>query len=162
MQKRLFSRIAAAASAVLLLAACGRPPSGRLGRGAAAYHGGRHPHRTRRADASSPGQFPETDPRRLFFDSVLFHRVIADFMIQAGDPASRRAPGGHDAGRGRCGLPDSRRDRLSGAGAYARCAGRGPDFRRGESRTEILRQSVLHRLGASPSTARRSTGFSRA
>lgn len=26
-----------------------------------------------------------------FFDSTLFHRVIADFMIQAGDPTSRRA-----------------------------------------------------------------------
>lgn len=41
--------------------------------------------------------------REGFFDSVLFHRVIADFMIQAGDPASRRAPagemlGGSDAG----------------------------------------------------------------
>ena len=32
--------------------------------------------------------------REGFFDSVLFHRVIADFMIQAGDPASRRAPAG--------------------------------------------------------------------
>ncbi len=32
--------------------------------------------------------------REGFFDSVLFHRVIADFMIQAGDPpraAPRRA-----------------------------------------------------------------------
>jgi len=29
--------------------------------------------------------------REGFFDSVLFHRVIADFMIQAGDPDSRHA-----------------------------------------------------------------------
>lgn len=42
--------------------------------------------------------------REGFFDSLLFHRVIADFMIQAGDPDSRRAPaggkmlGGSDAG----------------------------------------------------------------
>ena len=34
------------------------------------------------------------ETREGFFDSVLFHRVIADFMIQAGDPASRRAPAG--------------------------------------------------------------------
>lgn len=26
-----------------------------------------------------------------FYDSVLFHRVIASFMVQAGDPESRRA-----------------------------------------------------------------------
>ena len=36
--------------------------------------------------------------REGFFDSVLFHRVIADFMIQAGDPASRRAPAGEVLG----------------------------------------------------------------
>jgi len=27
-----------------------------------------------------------------YFDSLLFHRVIADFMIQAGDPTSKNAP----------------------------------------------------------------------
>lgn len=32
--------------------------------------------------------------REGFFDSVLFHRVIADFMIQAGDPDSRHAGAG--------------------------------------------------------------------
>ncbi|WP_295937728.1 peptidylprolyl isomerase [uncultured Alistipes sp.] len=32
--------------------------------------------------------------REGFFDSVLFHRVIAGFMVQAGDPASRQAPAG--------------------------------------------------------------------
>ena len=29
-----------------------------------------------------------------FYDQVLFHRVIGDFMIQAGDPDSRNAPSG--------------------------------------------------------------------
>ena len=121
-------------------------PSGRPGRGVAAYHGGRHSHRTRRADAPSPGQFPETDPRRVFrFGAV--PPCDRRFYDPGGRSRLAPRPGGHDAGQVRCGLPDSRRDRLSGAGAYARRAGRGPDFRRGEPRTEILRQPVLHRLG---------------
>lgn len=32
--------------------------------------------------------------REGFFDSLLFHRVIAGFMVQSGDPDSRRAPAG--------------------------------------------------------------------
>ena len=35
-----------------------------------------------------------------YYDSVLFHRVIAGFMIQAGDPDSRRAPSGQPLGNG--------------------------------------------------------------
>lgn len=38
-----------------------------------------------------------------FYDSVLFHRVIKGFMIQAGDPASKQAPAGVLLGTG--GLP---------------------------------------------------------
>lgn len=102
MQKRLFPRIAAAASALLLLAACGQPRS--TGSAGVLLHttagdirielDGRTPlHRDNFLKLTREG----------FFDSVLFHRVIADFMIQAGDPASRRAPagemlGGSDAG----------------------------------------------------------------
>ena len=102
MQKRLFPRIAAAASALLLLAACGQPRS--TGSAEVLLHttagdirielDGRTPlHRDNFLKLTREG----------FFDSVLFHRVIADFMIQAGDPASRRAPagemlGGSDAG----------------------------------------------------------------
>lgn len=102
MQKRLFPRIAAAASALLLLAACGQSRS--TGSAEVLLHttagdirielDGRTPlHRDNFLKLTREG----------FFDSLLFHRVIADFMIQAGDPASRRAPagemlGGSDAG----------------------------------------------------------------
>lgn len=41
--------------------------------------------------------------REGFFDSVLFHRVIAGFMIQSGDPDSRRAPAGMPLGEGDAG-----------------------------------------------------------
>jgi cyclophilin family peptidyl-prolyl cis-trans isomerase len=35
-----------------------------------------------------------------YYDSILFHRVIADFMIQAGDPNSRNARPGQPLGDG--------------------------------------------------------------
>ena len=35
-----------------------------------------------------------------FFDSILFHRVIKDFMIQAGDPTSKNAAAGIPLGSG--------------------------------------------------------------
>lgn len=35
-----------------------------------------------------------------YYDSLLFHRVIKDFMIQAGDPDSRNAPAGKHLGAG--------------------------------------------------------------
>lgn len=38
--------------------------------------------------------------KRRFYDSILFHRVINQFMVQAGDPTSKRAPGGQQLGGG--------------------------------------------------------------
>lgn len=35
-----------------------------------------------------------------FYDSTLFHRVINEFMVQAGDPESRNAPAGKHLGAG--------------------------------------------------------------
>ena len=38
--------------------------------------------------------------KQHYYDSVLFHRVIQKFMIQAGDPLSKTAPAGEPLGNG--------------------------------------------------------------
>ena len=38
--------------------------------------------------------------KKGFYDSILFHRVINNFMIQAGDPDSKTAPAGKPLGGG--------------------------------------------------------------
>lgn len=49
-----------------------------------------------------------------YFDGTLFHRVIADFMIQGGDPNSKDAPAGQPLGMGGPGytVPAEMRDSL--------------------------------------------------
>src|SRR5580704_7841434 len=41
--------------------------------------------------------------KQKFYDSTLFHRVIQTFMIQAGDPSSKKAPKGIMLGNGDAG-----------------------------------------------------------
>ena len=38
--------------------------------------------------------------KQHYYDSILFHRVMQNFMIQAGDPGSKRAPAGIPLGNG--------------------------------------------------------------
>lgn len=38
--------------------------------------------------------------KQNYYDSILFHRVISQFMIQAGDPNSKQAPTGQPLGNG--------------------------------------------------------------
>ncbi len=38
--------------------------------------------------------------KQKFYDSLLFHRIIKDFMIQTGDPLSKNAKPGESLGRG--------------------------------------------------------------
>lgn len=38
--------------------------------------------------------------KKKYYDSILFHRVIQNFMIQAGDPNSKRAAAGQSLGNG--------------------------------------------------------------
>ena len=96
-KKTLFPRIAAAAVAAMLIAACGQPRQ---------QEGTEVLLHTTAGDIRI--ELDDRTPlhrdnflkltREGFFDSVLFHRVIAGFMIQAGDPASRRAPAGEMLG----------------------------------------------------------------
>ena len=43
--------------------------------------------------------------REGFYDGILFHRVIKNFMVQAGDPDSRTAAAGQELGEGLSATP---------------------------------------------------------
>lgn len=99
MQKKEIFRFAAAACAALLLSACGQSRP-------------QHPaevvlHTTAgdiriELDNRTPQHRDNFLKlvREGFYDSLLFHRVIPDFMIQSGDPDSRRAAPGTMLGEG--------------------------------------------------------------
>ncbi|MDE7123480.1 MAG: peptidylprolyl isomerase [Alistipes sp.] len=108
--KRLFSRAAAALLLLSAVAACGR----RTGATAPAPAAGGDVEALLRTSAGDirillDGRTPRHRDnfvklaREGFFDSLLFHRVIEGFMIQGGDPDSRRAPAGRPLGEGDAG-----------------------------------------------------------
>ncbi len=55
------------------------------------------------------------------YEGTLFHRVIKDFMIQAGDPESKKAPKGKMLGAGDVGYTCSCRICLSEVFSQKRC-----------------------------------------
>ena len=81
------------------------------------------------ADAPKTVENFTTLARDGFYDGVIFHRVIPDFMIQGGDPTGTGSGGPGYTVRGRVQRPEGRARRA----------------RDGERRPEHERQPVLHR-----------------
>jgi cyclophilin family peptidyl-prolyl cis-trans isomerase len=90
--------------------------------------------------------------REGFYDGVLFHRVMPDFMIQGGDPNSKNAEAGTRLGVGNPGytIPAEIKDKYyhkKGAVAAARKGGpSNPDKRSSGSQFYIV-QGFVHRTG---------------
>ncbi len=81
-----------------------------------------------------------------FYDSLLFHRVIEDFMIQGGDPESKGAPAGKTLGSGEHGemlpaefLPDKYHKR----GALAAARNNNPEKKSSGCQFYIVQGKVL-------------------
>ena len=81
-----------------------------------------------------------------FYDSTLFHRVMEGFMIQGGDPDSKKAPAGQPLGHGGPGYTvdaEFNPKFFSRPRCIVRCAVR----RSAKSEESLQWQSVLHCSG---------------
>lgn len=99
MQKNYIFRFAAATCAVVLLAACGQSRPAIPAEVVLHTTAGDIRIELDNRTPQHRDNFLKL-VREGFYDSLLFHRVIPDFMIQSGDPDSRHAPAGSMLGEG--------------------------------------------------------------
>lgn len=89
--------------------------------------------------------------KQSFYDSLFFHRVIKNFMMQGGDPTSRHAKAGQRVGTGG---PAQKIDAEMGQHYYhikgALAAARQPDETNPEKQSSSSQFYIVHGSGVSP------------